>query len=118
MKTNHSVRILGALFWVCLSLQVFAGDGVNPDAPSETAQYAFMLGAWDCATKSMRPDRSFVEGKAIWEGGLILSGWAIQDHWTSLGPDGKPTSFGTNIRSFNPKLKKWECRWLASGSLT
>ena len=76
-----------------------------------------MVGTWNCTTKSLRPDGTFVEGKALWKGYFILDGWAIQDDWTSLDAAGKPQFHGTNIRSFNAELGKWECRWLPTGSL-
>jgi len=91
--------------------------GPNPNAPAETSQFAFLIGTWDCTTRSMRPDGSgFAEGKASWTGYWILGGWAIQDDWESRQPDG--TVFrGTNIRSFNPRTRKWDNRWLPAGSL-
>ena len=90
---------------------------LHPDAPPETAQFSFIVGPWACRTKFRDPDGDgFVEGRATWTGRFILDGWAIQDDWTSLGPDGKEFH-GTNIRSFNPKTRKWDNRWLPSGSL-
>ena len=34
--------------------------GLNPAAPPETAQFGFLVGDWDCATKFMKPDGSTV----------------------------------------------------------
>lgn len=94
-----------------------AEDGPHPQAPPETAQFAFLIGAWDCTTRSMKPDGSgFAEGQARWTGYWILDGWAIQDDWESTRPDGQAVR-GTNIRSFNPKTRKWDNRWLSSGTL-
>jgi hypothetical protein len=90
---------------------------LNPQAPPETGQFAFLVGEWDCRTKFMKPDGSgYSEGQAEWTGYFILDGWAIQDDWVSLGPDGQKF-YGTNIRSFNPQTGKWDNRWLAAGSL-
>ena len=94
-----------------------AGFGsLSPDAPSETAQFAFLVGDWHCKTSGRRPDGSIENGPdATWTGYYILGGWAIQDDWVSPQPDGK--SFrGTNVRSFNPEVGKWDNRWLAAGS--
>jgi len=89
----------------------------HPDAPPETAQFAFLVGRWDCTIRSMKPDGSgYSEGRATWTGRFILGGWAIQDVWESVQPDGS-RFYGTNIRSFNPKTRKWDNRWLPSGSL-
>lgn len=95
-----------------------AGFGrLSPDAPPETAQFGFLVGEWSCETRAMRPDGSLQDGPgATWTGYYVLGGWAIQDDWTSVGPDGKPFR-GTNVRSFNPKSGKWDNRWLPSGSL-
>ncbi len=91
--------------------------GPHPDAPAETAQFAFLIGTWDCSTRSMKPDGSgFNEGSATWTGYWILGGWAIQDDWVRALPDGRVFR-GTNVRSFNPKTHKWDNRWLASGTL-
>ncbi len=89
----------------------------HPDAPAETAQVAFLVGEWECTTRSMKPDGSgFNEGSATWTGYWILGGWAIQDDWERALPDGRVFR-GTNIRSFNPQTGKWDNRWLASGTL-
>lgn len=89
---------------------------LNPQAPPQTAQFAFMIGAWDCKTKFMMPDGSgYNEGHATWTGYYILDGWAIQDDWAS-NPGGN-TFRGTNIRSVDPETGKWICRWLPSGTL-
>lgn len=91
--------------------------GPHPDAPAETSQFAFLIGTWDCTTRFMAPDGSgFNEGHATWTGYWILGGWAIQDDWKSPRPDGG-FNRGTNIRSFNPKTRKWDNRWLPAGSL-
>lgn len=88
---------------------------LNPSAPPETVQFAFLIGDWDCATKFMKPDGSgYVEGRAKWIGYFILDGWAIQDDWIGYGPEGQEFH-GTNVRSFNPETKKWDNRWLAAG---
>jgi hypothetical protein len=86
-------------------------------APDETVQFSFLIGEWDCTTRSMRPDLSgFVEGEGRWVGYYILDGWAIQDDWSSPAPGGL-RFHGTNIRSFNPRTGKWDNRWLAAGNL-
>lgn len=88
----------------------------HPDAPEETAQFAFLIGAWDCKTRFMLPDGSWNEGRARWTGEYILDGWAIQDTWVSPLPEGG-RFMGTNIRSFNPRTGKWDNRWLPQGTL-
>lgn len=90
---------------------------LNPEAPPETAQFAFIVGEWDCVTRFMKPDgNGYSEGRAKWTGYFILDGWAIQDDWLSFLPNGAK-GLGTNIRSFNPQTGHWDNRWLSSGNL-
>lgn len=95
-----------------------AGFGTpSPDAPPETAQFAFLVGEWSCTTRNLAPGGKLRPGPdATWTGYYILDGWAIQDDWVSTGRDGKPFH-GTNIRSFNPETGRWDNRWLPSGTL-
>lgn len=89
---------------------------LNSEAPPETAQFAFLIGEWECKVRSMKPDRTFGESTGSWTGRYILDGWAIQDDWVAPRPDGA-MFHGTNIRSWNPETGQWDNRWLASGSL-
>jgi hypothetical protein len=91
---------------------------LNPDAPAETAQYGFLVGEWSCKTRFLRIDGSseYITGEATWTGRFILDGWAIQDDWVSVRPDGS-TFHGTNIRSFDVETGKWDNRWLPMGTL-
>lgn len=116
-------RFVAAALAVALAVPVLAakppaGDygKLNPDAPPETAQFAFIIGKWDCKTRFMNPQGEHGEGRATWTGYYILDGWAIQDDWVPAAPGGKALQ-GTNIRSFNPKTEKWDNRWLPAGSL-
>lgn len=89
---------------------------LNPDAPAQTAQFEFILGAWNCKTRFMGPDGNYREGEATWTGYYVLDGWAIKDDWHSVAPDG--TEFrGFNIRSFNTETGKWDNRWLPQVTL-
>jgi len=89
----------------------------HPKAPKETAQYSFLIGAWECIIQRMGPDGVLgPERSARWTGRYILDGWAIEDVWESTGPDGSPFQ-GVNIRSFNPKTHVWDNRWLSSRDL-
>jgi hypothetical protein len=92
------------------------GPPINSAAPTETAQYAFIIGVWNCKTRFMNQKGEYGEGRATWTGRLILDGWAIQDDWVSQAPGGGQLH-GTNIRSFNSQAGKWDNRWLAAGSL-
>jgi hypothetical protein len=92
-------------------------DGPSPDAPPETAQFAFLIGDWDCTVRQMKPDGGgYTEGRARWTGYWILGGFAIQDDWESAAPGGGVFR-GTNIRSFNTQTGKWDNRWLPASTL-
>jgi hypothetical protein len=91
--------------------------GLNPAAPPETTQFAFLIGEKRCTTQQLKPDGTYTDGGAAdWNGRYILDGWAIEDEWISQLPDGTPFR-GINIRSFNPETRKWDNRWLPTGNL-
>jgi hypothetical protein len=121
MPATRTLRFL-VVFLLALPGSALSASGgcgfgrLNPGAPAETAQFAFLVGEWHCETRFMRPDGSgYNEGEATWTGRFILDGWAIQDIWAS--GSGGSTFRGTNIRSFNPRTGKWDNRWLPSGTL-
>jgi len=110
-----------ALPFLAVMLAGPAGAGedhgrMNPAAPPQTAQFAFLIGRWHCRTRFMDQDRQFVEGEATWTGYWDLDGWAVRDVWSSTLADGRPFQ-GFNIRSFNPQTGKWDNRWLPQYSL-
>jgi hypothetical protein len=108
--------LLGALALVASAASAEVA-GRHPDAPPETEQFAFLIGEWDCAIRSMGPSGELgAPARAKWVGRWDLGGWAIRDDWTGYPPGGG-TSHGFNIRSFNPRTGKWDNRWLQSGSL-
>jgi hypothetical protein len=106
-----------ALSLALLASALEAADGRHPDAPPETEQFAFIVGKWDCTIRTMGPSGALGEPReAKWVGSWDLGGWAIRDDWSSALPNGG-TGYGFNIRSFNPRTKKWDNRWLSSGNL-
>lgn len=90
---------------------------MNPEAPPETEQFAFLVGEWDCHSRFINGEGEYAEGDAKWTGYWILDGMAIQDDWVSAGVPGGRKFHGTNIRSFNPETKHWDARWLANYGL-
>ncbi len=111
------IRSLCAFLGALLCTVALAAAGRHPDAPPETDQFAFLIGTWDCTVRSMGPDGKLgPPAQAKWVGRWDLGGWAIRDDWTS-NPPGGGTFRGFNIRSFNPRTRKWDNRWLQSGNL-
>ena len=118
-QDDNSKRVV--LCWLLLlaatGIPAGAATEPNPEAPEETAQFAFLIGTWDCTTRWMGQDGQLADGpQATWTGYFILDGWAIQDDWAAPRPDGS-IGRGTNIRSFNPQTGKWDNRWLAQRDL-
>lgn len=75
---------------------------LNPEAPPETAQFAFMVGEFDCVDQILNPaDGSWQTFKAIWNASYFLNGYGIQDKYWSA------QVVTSNIRVFDRKKKKW-----------
>ena len=56
-------RFSAFLAAIPVALPLVAG-GLNPQAPPETDQFAFMIGEWSCKTRFMKPDGSgYVEAE-------------------------------------------------------
>ena len=85
---------------------------LNPDAPPETAQFAFMLGEHDCVDRIFNQnDGSWKEVAKIWNGRSFLNGHAIRDDtWRS---DGVYTS---NIRKYDAEAGKWIVTFFSNGN--
>jgi hypothetical protein len=87
---------------------------LNPDAPPETAQFAFLLGAFDCKERMFnQQDGTWKEATKIWNGRAFLNGYAIRDDtWRS---DGVYTS---NIRKYDADAGHWIVTYLSSNNAT
>lgn len=86
---------------------LFAQPKLATSPPPETAQFAFLVGTWDCDTWWMQPDGKYVQGKAVWEARWDYDGFALLDHYSRLGKDGEILSRGTGYRSFDPDSSRW-----------
>jgi hypothetical protein len=94
---------------------------INPLAPPETKQYAPLLGNWEITDFSLDKEGKWQPGSgADWNWYTILDGQAIQDDWIQPSLNEKvelgKRQYGTNIRIYNPKKKKWDQIWTSSGS--
>ena len=85
---------------------------INPDAPPETAQFAFMLGAYDCVDRMFnQADGSWTEVTKIWNGRSFLNGHAIRDDtWRSNG------TYTSNIRKYDAEAGKWIVTFFSDSS--
>lgn len=74
---------------------------LNPDAPPELQQFAFMIGAFDCIDQIRQQDGSWLEFPAVWNAFYFLDGHGIQDKYWA------PTFSTSNIRIFDPEKGTW-----------
>lgn len=73
---------------------------VNPNAPDELQQFAFMIGEFDCEDELLL-NREWRKMKAIWHANYTLNGYAIQDHYRN------EIYAGTSIRLYRPTQELW-----------
>ena len=81
--------------------------GMSPDAPMETAQFAFAIGSWDSDYRVRSgPDTEAVSRlQGRWDFRFGWQGYAIYDDWVQLGAP--PNTSGPAIRSYDPWTRKW-----------
>jgi len=84
-------------------------DRPHPDAPPEMAQFAFLVGEWECKARFLDSEGEYAEITGRWVGYYTLGGYAFQDDWYS------PNLRGTTWRTFDPVGKRWVNRWLQAG---
>ncbi len=88
-------------------------------APAETSQFGQLVGNWAITDSGIDKDGNWKAGNgADWNFYWILNGTAIQDDWIAPSLD-KPApekgrQFGTNIRIYNPKMKRWDTAWASN----
>lgn len=122
------IQTLGLIALLLLSILIVstsqaqadpAAQRVSPDAPSETAQFAPLIGDWVIQDYQRDANGDWQPGAgADWRFYWILDGHAIQDDWIAPGRASEaPESgrqYGTNIRIYNPKQDRWEMAWASS----
>ncbi|MFZ1700271.1 MAG: hypothetical protein WBO10_01165 [Pyrinomonadaceae bacterium] len=75
---------------------------LNPAAPAETKEFAFMIGEFACQEEFFTPqDGKWVKFPAVWAAKYFLNGQGIIDQYWS------PTFSTSNIRIFDAKEKNW-----------
>ena len=85
---------------------------LNPDAPPETQQFAFMLGAHDCIDRIFnQQDGTWKEVRKRWNGRSFLNGHAIRDDtWRS------DSVYTSNIRKYDAEAGQWIVTFFSNGS--
>jgi hypothetical protein len=99
-------------------------DALPADVPSlelsaEDRLYEPLIGSWSVRAVDYLDDGSKREDAGEWHFGYVLEGRAVQDVWilpsrSRRTPDTPKeyNRYGTSIRSFHPKKKRWELTWI------
>jgi hypothetical protein len=85
---------------------------LNPNAPTELSQFAFIIGNWIFDAKVKTPDGQSLTFKGTWRGRYILEGYAISDEYRMTEPDGTLVVLGLNLRTYDAANKTWIIKWL------
>ncbi|HEY6326284.1 MAG TPA: hypothetical protein VIW73_07225 [Candidatus Cybelea sp.] len=84
---------------------------LNPNAPKELAQFAFLVGKWRCAARVKSGD-AWQTFAATWIGRIILDGYVIEDEYRMFGPAGESIVLGLNFRAYDAATGTWNIKWL------
>ncbi len=74
---------------------------LHPGAPPETAQFAFMIGEFDCIDSLRNQDGTWRTFPAIWNANFFLNGHGIQDQYWN------PVFATSNLRIYDSRNGKW-----------
>lgn len=88
--------------------------GMNPRAPMETAQFAFIIGKWKTETKWMNNLKEKTYGPTVvglWEAYYDWEGFGVTDNWRMPNV---PGSGGPAFRSYDPQTQKWVMTYIPS----
>lgn len=85
---------------------------LNPNAPAELSQFAFLIGNWSFEAKVKTPDGQPPRFKGTWRGRYILDGYAISDEYRMTDLSGKLIVLGLNMRAYDASKKTWNIKWL------
>lgn len=81
---------------------------LNPDAPPETKQFAFMVGEFDRIDSLLdRKTGQWSVSRGEWNASYFMNGFGIQDQ--SWNIEGQTTT--SNIRIFDAEKGKWIVTW-------
>lgn len=82
---------------------------LNPEAPPETAQFAFLIGHNDCREERLNnATGEWVGGERSWDASYYLDGYAVQDSGSSGG------ATNGNIRIYDPATEQWHVTYFST----
>jgi hypothetical protein len=85
---------------------------VNPNAPGEVSQFAFLIGNWRFEAKVKIAAGQWRPFTGTWRGRYILDGYVISDEYRMTDLSGKLIVIGLNLRSYDASKQTWNIRWL------
>ena len=85
---------------------------LNPNAPAELSQFAFLIGNWNFEAKVKTADGQWTRFKGTWRGRYILDGYAISDEYRMTDLSGKLVVLGLNLRTYDASKQTWNIKWL------
>jgi hypothetical protein len=85
---------------------------VNPNAPAELSQFAFLIGRWRFDARFISANGEWQAFHGTWLGHYILDGYAIADEYRMIGASGELIVLGMNFRIYDPARQIWNIKWL------
>ncbi len=78
---------------------------------SEFKKMDFLIGKWEYNASSLMPDGSYQPQTFYSEASYIFGGNALKDDFKFKDANGALITYGSTIRSFDAKTKKWRMVW-------
>lgn len=85
---------------------------LNPNAPVELSQFAFLIGNWSFEARVKVADGPSQSFNGTWLGRYILDGYAIADEYRMTDLSGKLIVLGLNLRTYDASKQTWNIKWL------
>jgi hypothetical protein len=85
---------------------------LNSKAPAELANFAFLIGRFQCEAKVLLQSGTWQTFQAEWKGRYFLDGYAIEDEYRMTDSSGALIVLGMNYRTYDPARKAWNIKWL------
>jgi hypothetical protein len=85
---------------------------LNPNAPAELSQFAFLIGNWTFEAKVKTTDGQWQPFKGTWRGRYVLDGYAISDEYRMTDLSGRLIVLGLNLRTYDASKQTWNIKWL------
>ncbi|MCB0280014.1 MAG: DUF1579 family protein [Calditrichaeota bacterium] len=108
MKTNKVIVI--SLFMIICS-SIVAQVHPNTTQQSPFRKMDFLIGEWEYDAKNREEDGTFSDAKYITKTYHTFDGVMLQDDFYFQIPNGKWISYGTTVRTYDPRRGKFYMLW-------